>query len=106
VHPLLSSLLTPGSPAQTTLLGYEGVSENYTNTGGATLTAIVQGVVKNQAGGTVDILSTSITLSPGAKVTAFLAFGKYPSGSYTVTFIAMTSSDVPIAAAAVAEVSV
>jgi len=105
-HPLFSSMLNPGKPAQTMLLGYEGVAENYTNPSGVAITAIVQGVVKNQAGNTVDVLSSSITLSPGAEVTAFLAFNKYPSGSYTVTVIALTSSDVPIAAPVVAEVSV
>ena len=105
-QPLLSSLLVPGQPLQTTLLSYEGVEENYTNTGSATVTAVVQGVVKNQAGSTVDILSTSITVSPGSEVTAFLAFRTYPSGSYTVTTIAITSSYVPISTIAVANVVV
>jgi hypothetical protein len=105
-QPLLSSLLTPGQPVQTTLLSFEGVVENYTNTGSVALTAIVQGVVKNQAGSTVDVLSTSITLSPGATVTSFLAFKQYPSGSYMVTIVAITSSYVPISTSAVAEVSV
>ena len=104
--PLLASLLAPGSPIQTNLLGYEGVSDTYAYKGSAPMTVVVQGVVKDQAGNTVDVLSTSITLSPGAEVTAFLSFNKYPSGSYTVTIFALTSSEVPISPAAVAEVSV
>jgi len=104
--PLLSNLLVPGQPLQTTLLSYEGVEENYTNIGGTTITAVVQGVVKNQAGSTIDILSTSITVSPGEKVAAFLAFKTYPSGSYTVTTIAITSSYVPVSNIAVADVVV
>jgi len=70
------------------------------------LTVFVQGVLKNQAGGTVDILSTSITLPPGAEVTAFLAFKTYPAGSYTVTVVAITTSYVPISNSAVASVVV
>ena len=105
-QPLLSSLLVPGQPLQTTLGSYEGVAENYTNTGSVSLTVFVQGVLKNQAGGTVDILSTSITLPPGAEVTAFLAFKTYPAGSYTVTVVAITTSYVPISNSAVASVVV
>jgi hypothetical protein len=104
--PLLSNILTPSQPVQTTLLSFEGVAGNYTNTGSAAITALVQGVVKNQAGSTVDVLTTSITLAPGADVTAFLPFKQYPSGSYTVTTVAITSSFVPISASAVAEVTV
>lgn len=104
--PLLSNILTPGQPVQTTLLSFEGVEQNYTNTGSVAITAIVEGVVKNQAGSTVDILTTSISLAPGAKVAAFLPFKQYPSGSYTVTMVAITSSYVPISASTVAEVTV
>jgi hypothetical protein len=104
---LLTSLLTPGVPVETTIGSYRGLAQNYTNTGGTTITAIVQGVVKNQAGATVDVLSSSaITLSPGARVTAFLPFNNYPSGSYSVTTIAITISFIPISTAVVAEVSV
>ena len=103
--PLLTVLLTPGEPIQTTLAGYKGVAENYTNTGSSSIVALVQGVVKDQAGRTVDVLSTSITLSPGSRVTAFLPFKQYPSGSYFVTTIAMTPTYVPISSSAVAEVS-
>jgi len=105
-QPLLSNLLTPGQPLQTTLGGFEGVAENYTNTGTVAITAIVQGVVTNQAGSTVDVLSASITLPASATVTAFLAFKQYPSGTYTVTTVAITSSYVPISAGSVAMVSV
>jgi len=104
--PLLSSILTPGQPVQTAIGGYEGVAQNYTNTASISITAIVQGVVKNQAGSTVDVLSTSITLAPGEEVAAFLPFKQYPSGSYTVATVAITSSFVPISASAVAEASV
>jgi len=104
--PLLTSLLVPGSPTQADLSGFEGVTETYGYTGSASMAAIVQGVLKNQAGATVDVLSTSITLSPGAEVTAFLSFNKYPTGSYTLTIVALTSSEVPISPAAEAEVSV
>ena len=105
-QPLLSSLLTPGRPVQTTLGTFEGVAENYTNTGSVALTAIVQGIVKNLAGSTVGIISTSITSSPGATVTGFLTFKQYPSGSYTVTIVAITTSYVPISTTTVAQVSV
>jgi len=105
-QPLLTSLLVPGQPVQTTLGSFEGVAENYTNTGSLPIAPFVQGVVKNQAGSTIDILSTSITLQPGETVTAFLTFKQYPSGSYTVTIFAITSSYVPISTSAVAQVSV
>jgi len=105
-QPLLNTMLTPGSPKQTTLLGYQGVAQNFTNTGTATITAIVHAVVKNSEGSTVDVLSTSITLAPGAMVTAFLPFNHYASGSYSVTTFAITSTDVPISTAASAGITV
>ncbi len=94
--PLLTTVLSAGRATQTTLLGYQGVSVSYVNTGSATTTALVLGILKTSAGSTVDVLSTSITAAPNQNVTAFLPFRQYSPGTYSVTIIAMTGSEVPI----------
>ncbi len=105
-QPLLSTLLTPGTPYQTSLSGVPGVAETYMNTGSVNLNVLVLGVLKNSAGATVDIIPTSFPVASGQSVTAFLPFKQYPSGTYTVTVIAFTASNVPISTSAVAMVSV
>jgi hypothetical protein len=99
-QPLLTTTLTPGRARQTTLSGFTGIAESYKNTGSVSMTAIVVGVLKNFAGSTVDVLTTSVTASPNANVTAFLPFKQYSSGTYTVTIIAIASSDVPVSTVA------
>lgn len=103
--PALVTALQAGTAVQTTLGGYAGVSETYLNTGSTAVTAIVLGVLKDPTGRTVDVLSTSITANPGVGVTAFIPFKQYPSGSYTLTLIAITSANVPISTAATAMVT-
>jgi hypothetical protein len=88
---ILTTTLTAGKAHQTTLLGYTGVSESYIDNGGAGFNALVLGILKDSSGRTVDVISTSISASPGVNVTAFLPFSNYPSGSYTITVLAMTS---------------
>jgi len=95
-QPLLTTTLTAGTARQTTLSGFTGVAESYKNTGSSGITAIVVGVLKNFAGSTVDVLTTSVTASPNGNVTAFLPFKQYPSGTYTVTLIAIAGSNVPV----------
>lgn len=104
--PLLTTMLTAGAASQTTLSGFEGVSDSYTNTGAATLSVVVLGVVHSASGATVRILSTSVTLSAGAQVTAFLTFGSLPPGQYTVVVIALSTTDVPISTSSSVGVSV
>ncbi len=93
---VLDTTLTAGTPQQSTLSGFNGVSETYTNNGGSSLTVFVVGTVKNSAGSTIDLLSTSITLTSGGTTTAFLPFKQYPSGTYTVTVMAITTSNVAV----------
>ena len=92
----LSTTLSAGNPIETTINGYKGVSEAYVNTAGVVITAIVVGVVKSSSGATVTIISSSVTAVPNISVVAFLPFGTLPSGTYSITLIAITSSDVPI----------
>jgi hypothetical protein len=95
-QPSLTTLLTAGSPQQTTLSGFNGVAESYVDSGSSGLSVVVMGVVTNSAGSTIDVIVTSVTVSPGSSATAFLKFNQYPSGTYTVTVIAVTSSNVPV----------
>jgi hypothetical protein len=104
--PSLTTELNPGTPSGTTLGGVPGLAETYVNTGGASLTVLVLGVVKNSGGSTVDVIATSFPVDPGKSATAFLAFGQYPSGTYTITVIAVTASSVAISTPVVATVSV
>jgi hypothetical protein len=106
VKPALTTTLQAGVAVQGMLGGYDGVSETYLNTGSTSVTALVLGVLKDSSGRTVDMLSTSITANPGATVTAFLPFKQYPSGSYTMTLIAITTLDAPISTVATASVTV
>jgi hypothetical protein len=99
-QPYLTTTLTAGSAKQTTLSGFNGVAVSYKNTGSTGITAIVVGVLKNFAGSSVDVLTTSVAASPNANVTAFLPFNQYPSGTYTVTIIAILSSNVPVSTVA------
>lgn len=99
-QPLLTTTLTAGMARQTTLSGFGGVAESYKNSGSVEVTAIVVGVLKNFAGSTVDVLTTSVTASPNANVTAFLPFKQYASGTYTVTLIAIAGSNVPVSTVA------
>jgi hypothetical protein len=92
----LTNLLTAGTPYQTTLLGFSGAAETYVDTGSGGFTAVVMGVVKTSSGSTIDVLISSVTVTPGASVTAFLKFNQYPSGTYTIDVIAVTSSNVPV----------
>lgn len=94
--PLLTTTLAPGNPSETTLNGYRGLAETYVNTGGVATTAIVLGVVKSSSGATVQIISSSITLSAGANALAFLPIESLPSGTYTISMIVVTASGVPI----------
>jgi hypothetical protein len=99
-QPFLTTTLTAGSARQTTLSGFAGVGVSYKNTGSTAVTAIVVGVVKNFAGSSVDVLTTSVAASANANVTAFLPFRSYPPGTYTVTVIAILTSNVPVSTVA------
>ncbi|HEV2138953.1 MAG TPA: hypothetical protein VGR53_08925 [Nitrososphaerales archaeon] len=105
-QPLLTTTLSPGTAKQTTLSGFTGVAESYKNTGSVGITAIVVGVLKNFAGSTVDVLTTSVTASPGGNVTAFLPFKQYSPGTYTVAIIAISGSNVPVSTVAQATATV
>ena len=105
-QPSLTTMLTAGSPYQTTLSGFNGVAQSYVDTGTSSFTAVVVGVVKSSSGSTVDVLVTSVTVSPGTSATAFLKFNQYPTGTYTVSVLAITSSNVPVSTAGVATFSV
>lgn len=105
-EPLTTSTLASGNAQQTSLSGYNGVSETYTNLGSSTVTAVVIGVLKGSTGSTVDMLVTSVTVPPGLTATAFLPFIRsYPSGSYTLTTIAVSVSYVPLSSYSVAAVT-
>ena len=105
-QPLLTTMLTAGNPHQTTLSGYSGIAESYTNEGTSSFTAVVIGVVKSSSENTVDVLITSVTVLPGTNATAFLKFNQYPPGAYTVTVLATSSSNVPVSTAEVATATV
>jgi hypothetical protein len=98
-QPLLTTTLTAGSAKETTLSGFTGVAISYKNTGSTQMTAIVVGVVRNFAGSSVDVLTTSVLASANANVTAFLPFRQYPPGTYTVTLIAILTSNVAVSTA-------
>ncbi len=100
-QPTLTTMLTAGKAHQTTLFGFSGVAESYVDTGSAPLTAIVLGMVKNSAGATVAVMTTSDSFSTtGSNATAFLAFppGVQP-GTYSVVVVAVTGSNVPVSSA-------
>jgi hypothetical protein len=99
-QPLLTTTLTAGRAKQTTLSGFDGVAVSYKNTGSTAVTAIVVGVLKNFAGSSVDVLTTSVAASANANVTAFLPFRQYQPGTYTVTIIAILASNVPVSTVA------
>ena len=98
--------LTAGNAIQTTLAGYPGVSETYVNTASANFTAVVLGVLRDPAGRTVDVLTTTIIAAPNVNVTAFFALKQYPSGSYTMTVFATTTQHVPVSPSVTVMVSV
>ncbi len=105
-QPVLTTLLVAGTPSQATLLGYEGITEPFNYGGNGSVTAIVLGIVKDSAGSTVGVLSGSVTVSSGVQVTAFLPFKGLPSGSYTVTVIAISSQDIPVSTVQIVGASV
>jgi hypothetical protein len=106
VQPYLTTTLKAGAPSQTTLSGFPGVAISYFDSGSAGFSAVVVGVVKTSSGSTIDVLITSVTVSPGATTTAFLKLNQYPSGTYEVTVLAVTGSNVPVSTPAVTAVSV
>jgi len=105
-QPALTTLLNAGSPYQTTLSGFNGVAESYIDTGSLGLTAVVVGVVKSSSGSIIDVLVTSVSVSPGENATAFLKFNQYQSGTYTVSITAITGSYVPVSVTEQASASV
>ena len=104
--PLLTTTLTAGRAHQSSLLGYTGVSISYVNTATVAVNAIVYGVVRNGAGNIVGHVITSISPTPGQNVTAFLTLYGFPSGTYDVTAIAVTPTNVPLSTPATAVVTV
>jgi hypothetical protein len=96
----LTTALSAGTPSQTTLSGYQGVSIAYSSNSGNSVTAVVLGILKAGTGSTVDILASSVTVPAGQSATAFLVMGQYPSGTYTITIVAFTGSDVPVSTSA------
>ncbi len=102
----LTTELTAGTPSQTTLSGVPGVAETYTYAGSTALSVLVLGVVKNSAGSTIDVITSSFSATAGQTVTAFLPLGQYPSGRDSVTEIAFPTSNVAISTPAVAAVTV
>ena len=105
-QPALTTTLKSGAPYQTTLSGFTGVAVSYTDLGNAGFSAVVVGIVKNPSGSTIDVLLTSVTVSPGATTTAFLKLNQYPTGTYEVTVLVVTSTNVPVSTAAMTTVSV
>jgi hypothetical protein len=64
------------------------------------------GFLKAGNGSIVDVLTTSVMVSPRASVTAFLPLGNYHSGTYSITVVAITSSEVPLSTPASGTVTV
>jgi hypothetical protein len=70
------------------------------------MTAVVLGFLKAGNGSLVDVLTTSVMVPPGQSVTAFLPLGNYHSGTYSITVVAITSSEVPLSTPASGTVTV
>lgn len=104
-QPLLTTTLTAGRPHVTTLSGYVGIAESYVGNSNGAFTAFVFGIVKNSAGATVEVLTSSVAVSTGANSTAFIPFNPVLSpGTYTVSVVATASNGVPVSTTAEATV--
>ena len=104
--PKLTTVLSAGTPKQTVLSGHPGVSVTYTSTVGVSMTAVVIGILKAPNGNVVDVLTTSVMVPQFYFATAFLPLGSYATGTYSITIIAITGSQVPISTSFSGSVSV
>jgi len=98
--------LTPGTASQTTLAGYPAVQIAFTNTISSPLTAVAFGVVKNAQGQIVDVTTSTIQFSASGSATAYLALAGLPSGTYTVSVFAVSSTNVVVSSVTNTSVSV
>ena len=88
------SVVVQGTPTQTTIGGFNGVSATFTNEWSASQNVIVFAVWKNSAGQTVAVSTSGLTLAAGATGTAFMPLaGSLPAGSYTVNIFVWTTSN-------------
>jgi hypothetical protein len=98
---------TVGSPSQTSVGGYSGVSLSYQNNYDNQLQAVVFLTVQNSAGQTVGISSASVSISSGATQSTFviLPLG-LAHGAYTGQVFAVTTSNSPISTTAQVQINV
>jgi hypothetical protein len=90
------SQVVQGTPSETTIGGYTGISATYKNTWTGAENEIVFAVWKNSAGQTVAVSTGGLNLAAGATGTAFMPLSApLGSGSYTVSVFVVTVGNAP-----------
>jgi hypothetical protein len=101
-----SCLTASGGSSSTTVGINKAVQTSFTNTSNAPITAIVYGVVHNAAGQTVYYTTATITAAAGGSVTAYDIIAGLPSGTYSVTIFAVSTSGTAISTTSTATVTI
>jgi hypothetical protein len=95
------------SAVKSTIGGYTGVSVSATNIWSSSQNLVVFAVWKNSAGQTVAVSTGGLTLAPGATATAFAPLGNpLPSGTYTVSVFAITTTNNPVSSSTSVSVTI
>jgi hypothetical protein len=101
-----SCVSASGTPTQTTVGAYTGVSTSFTNNSNAPVTGIVYAVVHNAIGQTVDISTATISAPAGGSTSAFNALFGLPPGTYSVTIFVTSTSGTAISTTSTATVTI
>jgi hypothetical protein len=92
-----SITFTTGSATYGTVGAYSGIQVPVTNSWNTVQTIVVFATFKS--GSSIYIAQGTTTLNPGQTATVFaIDLGTIPNGSYTVTFAAVTTSNLPVSA--------
>jgi hypothetical protein len=94
-----------GSSSTVTIGGNKAIQTSFTNNSNAPVTAIIYAVVHNAAGQTVYYTTATITAPAGGSATAYNVLFGLPSGTYSVTIFATTTSGVAISSASTVSVT-
>jgi hypothetical protein len=101
-----TSCMTAATPTSTHVGTNPAVQTTYTNTSNAPVTAIVYGVVHNSAGQTVYYTTATITVAAGGSATAYDVIAGLPSGTYSVTIFAVSTSGTAISTSSTVTVTI
>jgi Spherulation-specific family 4 len=93
-------------PSQTVVGGYTGVQIGFTNTYNLPISSYVWAVARDQAGQAVGVFLGSVTLDSGNGLTLFIPTLNLPTGDYSVTIFATTTSFLAISQSSVASMTI